>query len=239
MKRALILLWTLLCLGSLGAGAQNIYLVSAGVSDYPGRGNDLLRPADDAKAVHRLFKKNSKATSVLLTDENANKGRILASARNLFSKAGEDDIVVFFFSGHGLPGGFVAYDEMIGYPEIRRVFAACKAKNKMIFADACFSGDLREGNGTAQNDPGSNVMLFLSSRSNEYSIERRDMRNGIFAACLVRALKGGADTNRDRIITAKELFSAVSAGVKDLSRNRQHPVMWGNFDDSMPVMVWK
>ena len=239
MKRAFFLVWMLLCLIPLGAGAQSIYLVSAGVSDYPGDSSDLVRPAEDARAVHRLFKKNARATSVLLTDRNANKGRILTSARNLFAQAGTDDIVVFFFSGHGLPGGFVAYDEIIGYSEIRRVFAACKAKNKMIFADACFSGDLREGNGTAQNDPGSNVMLFLSSRSNEYSIERRDMRNGIFAACLVRALKGGADTNRDRIITAKELFSAVSAGVKDLSRNRQHPVMWGNFDDSMPVMVWK
>ncbi len=241
MKRALILLWMLLCLGTLGAGAQNIYLVSAGVSDYPGKANDLLRPAEDARAIHRLFKKNSRASSVLLTDENANKGRILASARNLFSKACEDDIVVFFFSGHGLPGGFAAYDEIIGYPELRRVFAACKAKNKMIFADACFSGDIREGKGegSGMNDPDSNVMLFLSSRSNEYSIERRDMRNGIFAACLVRALKGGADVNRDRVITAKELFTAVSQSVKDLSRNKQHPVMWGNFDDSMPVIVWK
>ena len=241
MRRALILLWTLLCLGSLGAGAQNIYLVSAGVSDYPGRANDLLHPADDARAVHRLFKKNSRATSVLLTDGNANKERILASARTLFSKAGEDDIVVFFFSGHGLPGCFAAYDEMIAYSELRRVFAACKAKNKMIFADACFSGNIREGkgDGSGMDDPDSNVMLFLSSRSYEYSIERPDMRNGIFAACLVRALKGGADVNRDRVITAKELFTAVSDSVKDISRNQQHPVMWGNFDDSMPVMVWK
>lgn len=239
MKKAFVLMfWALLALVSTRLEAQNIYLVSAGVADYPGTLNDLNLPAADAKAVHRLFKKNSRAESVLLTNSNANKNRIVSATRNLFSKAGPDDIVVFFFSGHGYQGGFVTYDEMLTYPELRRLFSSCKARNKMIFADACFSGDMREGPGTGFNDPSNNVMLFLSSRSDEYSIERRDMRNGYFAACLVRALKGGADVNRDRVITAKELFNAVSREVKKLSYDEQHPVMWGNFPDTMPVMVW-
>ena len=55
----------------------------------------------------------------------------------------------------------------------------------------------------------------------------------------LRSLKGGADTNRDRTITAKELYHAVSTGVRALSNEMQHPVMWGNFEDNMPVMVWK
>ena len=240
MKRAFFLVWMLLCLIPLGAGAQSIYLVSAGVSDYPGDSSDLVRPAEDARAVHRLFKKNARATSVLLTDRNANKGRILTSARNLFAQAGTDDIVVFFFSGHGTPGGFCAYDEVLEYPELRRVFSSCKAKNKMIFADACYAGDIREGPGPGFTDPDNSIMLFLSSRSNEVSYEFADiMRNGLFTACLVRALKGGADVNRDRVITAKELFNAVSEGVWEISEGDQHPVMWGNFDDDMPVMIWK
>ena len=64
------------------------------------------------------------------------------------------------------------------------------------------------------------------------------MKNGFFTACLLRALKGGADVDRNRVITAKELFNAVSKGVKKLSRDSQHPVMWGNFSDDMPIMVW-
>ena len=83
-----------------------------------------------------------------------------------------------------------------------------------------------------------NVMMFLSSRPDEYSYERSDMRNGIFVSCLIRALKGGADKNGDRIITARELFDSVSMNVKELSKDKQHPVMWGNFGDSMPVMIW-
>lgn len=217
--------------------SQNIYLVSAGISDYPGTRNDLNLPFNDAKAIYRLYLRNAKANAVLLTNGNATRSHILTKTRNLFAKAGKDDIVVFFFSGHGFPGGFCAYDENLTYGEIRKLFASCKAKNKIIFADACFSGDIRE-NQPGKSDPDNNVMLFLSSRDDETSMERRDMRNGFFTACLVRCLKGGADVNRDRVITARELFDAVSKGVKDLSHNRQHPVMWGNFDNDMPVMIW-
>lgn len=239
MKRFVSFFITLLCLCAGRSGAQDIYLVSAGVTDYPGTRMDLTHPADDAKALYRLYKKNAHSvTAVLLTDSNATKGHILQEMRRLYNKAKPDDIVVFFFSGHGFQGGFVPYDDYLTYDEIRRVFSQCKAKNKMIFADACFSGDLREGGRMGQSDPINNVMLFLSSRSNEVSIESRDMKNGFFTACLLRSLKGGADTDRNRVITAKELFKAVSEGVKQLSKDRQHPVMWGNFDDNMPVMVW-
>lgn len=238
MKRFLILFWVLLCSVIPKAEAQNVYVVSAGVADYPGKVNDLTLCASDAKAIARLYRKNAKAEVVLLTNSNATKKRIQAAARTLFQKAKPEDIVVFFFSGHGFPGGFVAHDDKLSYEEIRAMFASCKAKNKMVFADACFSGDIRDGKRTGHNDPKSNIMLFLSSRSNEYSIEVPSMRNALFASCLIRSLKGGADVNGDRIITAKELFDSVSTGVAQLSRNRQHPVMWGNFPDTMPVMVW-
>ena len=218
--------------------AQNIFMISAGVTDYPGTQNDLSLPAKDAKAVYRLYKKNARAEAVLLTDSNATKNHIIQETRRVFNKAKADDIVVFFFSGHGFKGGFLAYDDYLSYDEIRKLFSSCRAKNKMIFADACFSGDIREGERVGYNDPNSNIMLFLSSRSNEVSQENPRMKNGFFTACLLRSLKGGADVDRNRIITAKELFKAVSKGVKDLSNDRQHPVMWGNFSDNMPVMVW-
>ena len=50
--------------------------------------------------------------------------------------------------------------------------------------------------------------------------------------------QGNADTDRDRVITAKELFDFVSGGVVKISDGKQHPVMWGNFSDDMVVMKW-
>ena len=64
------------------------------------------------------------------------------------------------------------------------------------------------------------------------------MNKGFFTSCLQNGLRGRADANGDRIITAKELFDYVSKGVKRLSGDKQHPVMWGRFSDEMVVMKW-
>lgn len=216
------------------------YLVAAGVSDYPGTDKDLRLPANDAATVQYIYSKNSNAETVLLTNSDATKSAVLSKIRSTFAKASENDIIVFFFSGHGSKGAFCAYDAQIPYTEIRQAMASSRAKNKMIFADACFSGKMRQGrkNTAEQSFNNYNIMLFLSSRGNETSIERRDMKNGFFTSCLQRGLRGGADTNKDKIITAKELFNYVSTNVKKLSNDKQHPVMWGKFSDNMTVMKW-
>ena len=216
------------------------YLVAVGVSDYPGNNKDLRLPANDAATVRYVYSKNSNAESVLLTNSDATKSAVLSKLRSTFAKATENDIIVFFFSGHGTKGAFCAYDAQIPYSEIRKAMASSMAKNKMIFADACFSGKMRQGrkNTAEQSFNNYNIMLFLSSRGNETSIERRDMKNGFFTSCLQKGLRGGADANKDRTITAKELFNYVSTNVKILSNDKQHPVMWGKFSDNMPVMKW-
>ena len=216
------------------------YLVAVGVSDYPGTDKDLRLPANDAATVQYIYSKNSNTESVLLTNSNATKSAVLSKLRSTFAKASENDIIVFFFSGHGSKGAFCAYDAQIPYSEIRQAMASSKAKNKMIFADACFSGKMRQGrkNTAEQSFNNYNIMLFLSSRGNETSIERRDMKNGFFTSCLQKGLRGGADANNDRTITARELFNYVSTNVKTLSSDKQHPVMWGKFSDNMTVMKW-
>ena len=217
-----------------------IYLVAVGVSDYPGNNKDLRLPANDAATVRYVYSKNSNAESVLLTNSDATKSAVLSKLRSTFAKATENDIIVFFFSGHGTKGAFCAYDAQIPYSEVRQAMASSRAKNKMIFADACFSGKMRQGrkNTAEQSFNNYNIMLFLSSRGNETSIERRDMKNGFFTFCLQKGLRGGADVNKDRAITAKELFNYVSRHVKLLSSDKQHPVMWGKFSDNMIVMKW-
>ena len=222
MKRLFASLICMLLLFS-GAYAQKIYLVAAGISDYPGNDHDLRLPAKDAKKVCWLYQKNKKASTVLLTDSKATKSSILSNIKKQFAKAGKKDIVVFYFSGHGYPGGFVCHND----------------EELMIFADACFSGKMRGNqNGGNSSNPNANVMLFLSSRDNETSLESPFLANGFFTTALQNGLRGGADADKNRTITAKELFNYVSKEVKKLSNDEQHPVMWGKFKDSMPVMVW-
>ena len=218
--------------------SQNVYLVSVGISDYPGTENDLVLPCSDAKAVADLYNLNSAAKSIVLLDNKATRQGIVNAMTSMYRAAGKEDRIVLFFSGHGFPGGFAAYDQMLDYEDIKRAFASSKSKHKMIFADACFSGRLRDPSGSSAVKSNLDVLLFLSSRHNEYSIETPGMKNGLFTSCLIRSLKGGADFDRDRTITAKELFKGVSDGVVKLSNDRQHPVMWGSFDDEMAILSW-
>lgn len=228
----------------LGANART-YLVSVGIADYsgfPSKLSNLSLTTNDAKAIAELYSNNTSVDYSLLLDEKATKVKILAAIKKVFGLAAKDDVVLFFFSGHGYPGGFCAYDGNLSYAEVRKAMAASKTENKMMFVDACRSGGMRVEKEAAQNAANAarkaNVLLFLSSRNNENSIERRNMENGFFTTYLQKGLRGNADADKNRIITAKELFEFVHKGVSEISKGSQHPVMWGNFDDNMIVMKW-
>ena len=235
----------MLVLGLCPASAQKkIYIVATGIADYPGTSMDLNLCANDAATIKWVFEKNKKASTVLLTNSQVTKSAVLKALRQQFSKATKDDAILFFYSGHGAPGKLVFYDGQIDYKDIKDIMAKSKARSKMIFADACFSGKMRNEQRTNHNTSvpanlrNTEVMFFLSSRSDETSIERPSMKNGFFTAYLQRGLRGGADANRDRTITARELFNFVSQGVKKISNDKQHPVMWGKFKHNMPVISW-
>lgn len=216
-----------------------IYLVSVGIANY--KDSPLRLPVEDARTLKYVYDKNGNTQSTLITDQNATKENILKQIRATFSGASEKDIVVLFFSGHGYQGGFCAYDGLLKYSDIREAMSTSKAKNKMIFADACYAGNMRQNQGSSSSQNAikkSNVMLFLSSRSKETSLESMQMSNGYFTDALQKALRGGADANRDRTITARELFNYVSKKVSSATNERQHPVMWGRFPNNMPVISW-
>lgn len=244
MKTKIIFLF--LCfLVSLSAFCQKgeTYVVVVGVSNYKTI-NDLNLPEKDAKAISDLYKTHTKNV-ILITGKYATKTRVLKSLKDQFGRAKENDMVVFSFSGHGYPGGVCPYDMTVkeesglSYDEIRAILKQSKAKQKIIFADACHSGSIRTNKrDTHQSNNDSNILLFLSSRGSETSLESPFMRNGFFTTYLLRGLRGGADTDLNKKITAKELFKFVSEGVKEKSKDKQHPVMWGKFSDDYTIMDW-
>ena len=245
MKRCLIFLLVSWCLSIASVLAQkgDIYVVSVGIADYQTI-SDLTLPEKDAKSIAELYKTQTKNV-ILITGKYATKARVLKSLKDQFSRAKEQDMIVFAFSGHGYPGGVCPYDMSaknesgVSYREIRSILKQSRAKRKIVFADACFSGGIRSNasnNHQAHQD--SDVLLFLSSRGGETSIESPFMVNGFFTTYLLRGLRGGADADRNRKITAKELFQFVSQGVKERSKDQQHPVMWGRFDDDEVLMDW-
>ena len=214
-----------------------IYLVSVGIANYPGTENDLRISDNDAKTIARVFDATKDASVSVLVNEQASQSALLSSMHSVFADAESDDAVILFFSGHGTPGALCCYDGELTYQHIFSMLKGCKATRKIIIADACYAGKMRTTQQQTNSYNSQNVMLFLSSRTNETSMETK-YQNSMFTIFLERGLRGGADTNKDRYITARELYDFVHKGVIEASGNKQHPVMWGKFDNNMTVIKW-
>ncbi|MEL6865079.1 MAG: caspase family protein, partial [Bacteroidota bacterium] len=89
----------------------------------------------------------------ILIDEDATKQRITKTMTEVFSQAGPDDLVILYFSGHGLKGSFLPIDfdgfnNKLFHEEINEIFKSSPAKYKLCIADACHSGSLFAMKGT-------------------------------------------------------------------------------------------
>jgi len=219
-----------------------IYAVLVGISKYEQSTNLLYCHRDAIEMYELLGEYTTPDKIILLTNQQAKHDSIVHYTEQLFRQAQPEDIVIFYFSGHGYENLFFTHDKVLYFSELQKIFRQTKAKRKLIFADACFSGSLRqEGNQAASgsSDVGNSVLLFLSSRSNQASEESSLFKNSIFTYFLLAGLRGGADANKDRYITAKELFNFVYPKVKEKSNGEQTPVMWGKFDKNMIILKLK
>ncbi len=79
---------------------------------------------------------------------------------------------------------------------------------------------------------------LLALRSGVVGVGGSSLGNGFFTFYLLAGLRGGADNNRDRIVTARELFEFVNPRVKEMTKDVQVPVMWGRFEHNMEVLNW-
>ena len=245
MKKIIILF---LCFSGVFAQAQGdgkLHAVMAGVSEYRQPENNLTYAHHDANDMYNLLKQHTEPSRLkLLVNAQATKAGIMNAMNQLFTQAGANDVVILYFSGHGNNGMFLAHDATLSFRDLSAIFKKIPAKRKIIFADACFAGTLRQSGSEQSASPGNrmndeHVLLFLSSRSDQQSREDRGLKKGTFTFFLTAGLKGGADTNRDRKITARELFNFVNPRVKERSNGRQVPVMWGKFEDDMIILKWK
>lgn len=186
----------------------------------------------------------------LLIDEKATKENIINGFRDFSAKIGPDDVLLFYFSGHGEENYLLPFDydgtyNKLSYQEINSLLQQIKAKYKICLTDACYSGGMyamKSGNDDnyknefdvfSQNKE--EIAILVSSQSNEKSIESSRLRQGTFSHFLIKGLKGEADRNRDNIITVTELYNFVHRQVKSFTNNLQTPSLYGNFNPNMPI----
>lgn len=133
----------------------------------------------------------------------------------------------------------------LSYAELQVLFRNCRAGKKLVIADACFSGGLKKGNHintSVQSAKKGDLIFFLSSRPDETSLETAGGHNGLFTTFVLDGLLGRADANCDNVISLGELYNFVYAGVVDYASklpHSQHPVLWGRFNENMPILSIK
>jgi hypothetical protein len=188
----------------------------------------------------------------VLIDEGATRKNILSQMERLFYKADSNDVILFYFSGHGLQNSFLPIDfdghlKQVKHDEIKAIFEKSPAKYKMCIADACHAGGMGKSKDInassfyykAFNEAKGGTAFMLSSKAKEISIENAGLRQGIFTHFLIKGMKGRADKNTDNIVTVQEVYDYVHYNVRFYTHNYQNPVLFGDYDKKMPVSVLK
>ncbi len=218
-----------------------IYAVVVGIEKYDGTVKNLISSVSDAKKVYRYLKSNKQNKVVLLTDKQATKQNILYAMKKVYRLAKANDMILFYFSGHGSKGMFCPTNVRFGkngllYTEVSKAFKLSKAKNKLCIADACFSGGIvkkrQSAHSIIQGKNKENIVIFASSRENEMSIESFLANGGIFTSFFLKGMRGNADFNKDRKVSLFELYAYVRRKVRKFTKNKQTPIMYGHFNKS-------
>lgn len=234
---------------------SKVWAVVIGVSRYTHM--PVLNYSDDDAYRFYAFLKSPEGGAVpdeqiaLLIDEDATRQNILSRMQETVFKADENDIVMVYFSGHGLKGSFIPIDfdgfnNQVAYEDMKSILDKSQARYKMCFADACHSGSLMAQKGVEEtidlyygsfDQVEAGTAFMLSSKAEEFSLEDGGLRQGVFSHYLIRGIKGAADVDRNKVITIGELYNYVRFEVRKYSGNLQTPMMIGQYDQNMPVGV--
>ena len=234
------------------------YAVIVGVSTYKDPSANLRFAATDALKFHNLLTNGKQNPDiVLLLDEKATLSNIRKAIREKYGQAKATDHIIFFFSGHGTDGYFCQYDaggsyeNFLSHEDIQNAFKNSKAGVKLCIADACHAGSIRNNSiskkttnffkeysdkSTSKKD---NIIVFMSSRGSQYSQENTKLAQGVFTYYLIESFQGKADTNKDKKVTAKEMYSYVRNNVAKETGKMQVPVMFGKFSENTVIVSYK
>lgn len=227
------------------------YALLIGVSKYHHLRHLSTTTADVYDLRDLLVKSGCYPTSnlVLLSDEQATRGIISDKLDWLARRAGSNDTVLVFFSGHGIqcigglnPGEYLCPVEAdlynlppttISDQDFTNALHAIRAARIAVFLDSCHSGGVGEPKDAfllskpglseaahARMSEGRGRMIIASCEPDEVSWSFSDMRNSLFTHYLLEGLRGAA-ADAEGMIRILDLFNYISRQVPQ--RKPQHP----------------
>ncbi len=200
-------------------GGTHVWVVSVGISDYPGTGNDLPECANDARKIVEAFHNqglSSTEREFLLVDSAATTAGIRQAIAAVARQIQPNDTFVFFYSGHG--GQSTTHtddpDELDGVDEYIFVYDGQIMDDDMatqidqvhaltLFSlDSCYAGGFSKD---VVHRPGV-IGMFSSEEDVTSGVASQFQAGGYLSHFLRLGIQGGADSDpHDSVTTVGEL----------------------------------
>lgn len=217
---------------------------------------DAIEFGDFLKTQNQIFK-NTNVTYLL--NEKATKSEVEKYLYYTLPKAGKDDTVILYFSGHGAldpfrPNDFffLPFDAESQYPGTTSVkmsglefLKGVNAERVLIIADACYAGGFSKEKAKSLSPSldlflrearsSSGRAIITSARDDQFSWESPELRTSIFTHYFLEGLKGKADKNHDGVVTLSEAYEYAYSRTKDETKGKQHPQFEGKVVGAFPL----
>jgi hypothetical protein len=227
--------------------SEKRYAVLIASSEYQDTNLQNLRyPENDVDGLNEVLSSekygNFSETFVL---KNRPSNEVLKKVNQVIKRAGKDDLVLIYFSGHGklnragklhlaTTDTEVELLEATSIPlETIRSFIDVSASNKVaIILDSCFSGAAGAAFAKGEVDDqlqlasgGRGTYLMTSATGVQTALEKVGDRYGVFTKHIIEGIRSGeADRDDDSLITMDELYSYVHDHV--LEESHQEPTKY-------------
>lgn len=213
-----------------------------GVSEYTiSDFKPLPAPHKDVEALREILQDPQlggfeKTNIKILKDPNAQEMR--SSIEELFDGKRRDDLLLLYFSGHGVVRSDGAFylapcnarknrlnSTGVGADYIHKIMGGCRSRKQVIILDCCFSGAFAEGLFAKGEDinlskqlSGQGRAVLTSSSSSEYSLNQKDIELSTYTQCLVDGISTGeADLSNKGEISAEDLHAYISLKIREVA----------------------
>ncbi|MDY6936653.1 MAG: GUN4 domain-containing protein [Cyanobacteriota bacterium] len=219
-----------------------------GVSEYQSKSENELQPlpsaANDIEAMAEVLSDPNRGGFDRVTPlSNPSRQEMEEAIYDLFAYRQKDDLVLFYFSGHGVVDargrfflatpeihqgkrGDVVFHTAVEASTLQRQMTDSSSMRQVVILDCCFSGAFAKGM-TVKGEGMANLQaqlggkgraILTSSNSTQESFASEDSQLSVYTRYLVEGLKtGAADLNDDGRIDAEELHDYASEKVQEAS----------------------
>jgi hypothetical protein len=231
------------------------YALLIGISNYNAGLTPLPSAVKDVDALQQVLLNReiggfAKSDVTVLRD--AEKGAIETAIYHLFANKNNNDLLLFYFSGHGVTdsrsdfyftGLSTTKDALpptaVSSNYVHNLMNQSRSKRQVVILDCCHSGAFSKGAtikdiGTVNVLPklgGEGRAILTASDSSQYAFAQEGFELSLYTHFLVEGLKtGAADRDGDGDISVDELYDYVRDKVKSTNDNMSpefHPVKEG------------